>query len=81
MLKFRFEPTYPIASPAVQFVVGNGQEAPVHPVCLQITRYTSTSVTFWYPLAHVGSDLACLLERSCQWTSPSLRPSATESIV
>jgi ubiquitin-conjugating enzyme E2 W len=30
-LKFRFEPTYPIASPAVQFVVGNDKVAPVHP--------------------------------------------------
>ena len=32
-LKFRFEPQYPIASPAVQFVVDDKWKAPVHPVC------------------------------------------------
>jgi len=30
-LMFRFEPQYPISSPAVQFVVGNGMSAPIHP--------------------------------------------------
>jgi ubiquitin-conjugating enzyme E2 W len=32
MLKFRFEPQYPISSPAVQFVVDAQRQAPVHPV-------------------------------------------------
>lgn len=30
-LQFRFDSQYPISSPAVQFVVGDGMEAPVHP--------------------------------------------------
>ncbi|KAF9015399.1 ubiquitin-conjugating enzyme/RWD-like protein [Cyathus striatus] len=30
-LQFRFEPEYPISSPAVQFVVTDGREAPIHP--------------------------------------------------
>ena len=33
MLKFRFEPQYPISSPAVQFVVDAQRQSPVHPVC------------------------------------------------
>jgi ubiquitin-conjugating enzyme E2 W len=32
-LQFRFDSSYPISSPAVQFVVTDGKEAPVHPVC------------------------------------------------
>lgn len=31
-LQFRFDTSYPISSPAVQFVVTDGKEAPVHPV-------------------------------------------------
>jgi len=31
-LQFRFDTHYPISSPAVQFVVTDGKEAPVHPV-------------------------------------------------
>ncbi|KAJ7771963.1 ubiquitin-conjugating enzyme/RWD-like protein [Mycena maculata] len=30
-LQFRFDPQYPISSPAVQFVVTDGKEAPIHP--------------------------------------------------
>ncbi|KAE9409386.1 UBC-like protein [Gymnopus androsaceus JB14] len=30
-LQFRFDQQYPISSPAVQFVVTDGREAPVHP--------------------------------------------------
>jgi len=30
-LMFRFDAQYPISAPAVQFVVGNGHEAPIHP--------------------------------------------------
>uniref|UniRef100_A0A8H7YAK3 UBC core domain-containing protein n=2 Tax=Psilocybe cubensis TaxID=181762 RepID=A0A8H7YAK3_PSICU len=30
-LQFRFDPQYPISSPAVQFVVGEGKESPIHP--------------------------------------------------
>jgi len=30
-LQFRFDPQYPISAPAVQFVVTNGLQAPVHP--------------------------------------------------
>ncbi|KAJ3517637.1 hypothetical protein NLJ89_g386 [Agrocybe chaxingu] len=30
-LQFRFDAQYPISSPAVQFVVTDGKEAPVHP--------------------------------------------------
>ena len=30
-LQFRFDPSYPISSPAVQFVVKDGMVAPVHP--------------------------------------------------
>ncbi|KAK2459727.1 hypothetical protein APHAL10511_008261 [Amanita phalloides] len=30
-LQFRFDSSYPISSPAVQFVVIDGKEAPVHP--------------------------------------------------
>lgn len=30
-LQFRFDPQYPISAPAVQFVVTNGHQAPVHP--------------------------------------------------
>ncbi|KAJ3541273.1 hypothetical protein NMY22_g3952 [Coprinellus aureogranulatus] len=30
-LQFRFDSQYPISSPAVQFVVGEGREAPIHP--------------------------------------------------
>jgi len=31
MLKFRFDPQYPISSPAVQFVVDDKHQAPLHP--------------------------------------------------
>ncbi|PPQ98904.1 hypothetical protein CVT24_003535 [Panaeolus cyanescens] len=31
VLQFRFDSQYPISSPAVQFVVGEGKEAPIHP--------------------------------------------------
>lgn len=31
-LQFRFDQQYPISSPAVQFVVTEGRQAPVHPV-------------------------------------------------
>jgi len=31
VLKFRFDSQYPISSPAVQFLVGDGREAPIHP--------------------------------------------------
>ena len=31
-LKFRFESGYPITSPAVQFVVDDKYQAPLHPV-------------------------------------------------
>ncbi|KAF9056408.1 ubiquitin conjugating enzyme [Panaeolus papilionaceus] len=31
VLQFRFDAQYPISSPAVQFVVGEGKEAPIHP--------------------------------------------------
>ncbi|KAJ8703267.1 hypothetical protein PTI98_001904 [Pleurotus ostreatus] len=31
LLQFRFDPSYPISSPAVQFVVEDGREAPIHP--------------------------------------------------
>jgi len=31
---FRFPPMYPIESPAVQFVVDQTHQSPVHPVCL-----------------------------------------------
>jgi len=30
-LQFRFDPQYPISSPAVQFVVTDGKQAPIHP--------------------------------------------------
>ncbi|PPQ67428.1 hypothetical protein CVT25_006007 [Psilocybe cyanescens] len=30
-LQFRFDPQYPISSPAVQFVVTEGKESPIHP--------------------------------------------------
>ncbi|GLB36583.1 putative ubiquitin-conjugating enzyme family protein [Lyophyllum shimeji] len=30
-LQFRFDSSYPISSPAVQFVVGDGHTSPVHP--------------------------------------------------
>ncbi|KAF9535780.1 ubiquitin-conjugating enzyme/RWD-like protein [Crepidotus variabilis] len=30
-LMFRFEPQYPISSPAVQFVVSHDKQAPIHP--------------------------------------------------
>jgi len=30
-LQFRFDPQYPISAPAVQFVVTDGRQAPVHP--------------------------------------------------
>ncbi|KAF8912895.1 ubiquitin-conjugating enzyme E2 [Gymnopilus junonius] len=30
-LQFRFDPQYPISSPAVQFVVADGKQAPIHP--------------------------------------------------
>lgn len=32
VLQFRFDDRYPISSPAVQFYVGEGKVAPVHPV-------------------------------------------------
>jgi len=31
VLKFRFDSQYPISSPAVQFLVGDGRETPIHP--------------------------------------------------
>lgn len=31
-LQFRFDAQYPISSPAVQFVVTDGKQAPIHPV-------------------------------------------------
>lgn len=33
-LMFRFDPSYPISAPAVQFVVNQESTAPVHPVCI-----------------------------------------------
>ncbi|KAJ3576277.1 hypothetical protein NP233_g533 [Leucocoprinus birnbaumii] len=35
-LQFRFDSQYPISSPAVQFVVTEGRQAPVHPICASI---------------------------------------------
>nr|GAT46027.1 predicted protein [Mycena chlorophos] len=55
-LQFRFEPTYPIASPAVTFVVTEGREAPMHPhvysnghICASILG------TEWSPVLSVVS--------------------------
>lgn len=38
ILQFRFDPQYPISSPAVQFVVEDGREAPIHPVRIHIPK-------------------------------------------
>ncbi|KAF7319736.1 UBIQUITIN-CONJUGAT-2 domain-containing protein [Mycena kentingensis (nom. inval.)] len=55
-LQFRFEPNYPIASPAVTFVVTDGREAPLHPhvysnghICASILG------TEWSPVLSVVS--------------------------
>jgi len=56
MLKFRFEPQYPIASPAVQFVVDDQYKAPLHPhvysnghICASILG------DGWSPVLSVGA--------------------------
>jgi hypothetical protein len=59
-LQFRFDPSYPISSPAVQFVVTDGKEAPVHPV-----RSVDSALTGARRPDTVDT-IACLLKWSCE---------------
>ena len=43
LLMFRFDNTYPISAPAVQFVVDDAHKAPVHPV-----RVLVVALAFFY---------------------------------
>jgi hypothetical protein len=62
MLKFRFEPQYPISSPAVQFVVDAQRQAPVHPV--RATPYNTTGLR----QATSSANVHVFAARIFQWT-------------
>ena len=56
-LQFRFDSQYPISSPAVQFVVTEGKQAPIHPV-----RFGAAQL--FHLLLLTSQFLACLLKRT-----------------
>ena len=68
-LKFRFEPSYPISSPAVQFVVDNKYNAPLHPV------NTSSDHLYRCCIIYLVFPLACLLKWPCRHSGRLQRPS------
>ena len=59
-LQFRFDAQYPISSPAVQFVITDGKQSPIHPVGYFFFSMVTDSTH--YPLA-------CVFKWPCQLLS------------
>lgn len=57
---FRFDNTYPISAPAVQFVVDDTHKAPIHPVRLL------DGVALLTDLNQMHGTIARILERACE---------------
>lgn len=67
-LQFRFDGQYPISSPAVQFVVTDGHQAPIHPVRIKSIAFSFQyiySFSFYFFFLP-GVLIACLFEWSCK---------------
>lgn len=60
---FRFDNTYPISAPAVQFVVDDTHKAPIHPV-----RVLDRVALFINPNQMLRM-IACILEWACEFVS------------
>ena len=72
---FRFDNTYPISAPAVQFVVDDTHKAPVHPV-----RVLDRAAFFIDPNQMPGT-IARILERPCEFVFTSPFPASLSSVV